>query len=79
MNDYIVGVYTNHPAKQFSITSRSAANTNLPAMHEAELAKGFTFSVLATDQSKVSGDTFKTRLRGDFELAGYTYVTRQRP
>jgi hypothetical protein len=79
MNDYIVGVYTNHPAKQFSITARHAADTNLQAMNTAEAENGFSFHLLAIDLSKVLADAFKTRLRGDLELAGYAYMTRQRP
>jgi hypothetical protein len=79
MNDYIVGVYTNHAAKQFSITSRSAANTNLPAMHEAELAKGFTFNVFVEGQTKFFADALKTYLRTHLETAGYVYSSRQRP
>lgn len=76
--NHITAVYVNHAARQFSVTSRAASNSNWEGIDKVEAERGFTRLNIAEGMSKNDADSLKECIIAGLGYhAGYMRVSRK--
>lgn len=76
---FVVILYVNHAAKEFSLTARKSAHAaRLAEMEQHEAALGFTACKLAEGLGEAVAKQLKFNTTYAMQQVGYNPVTRQR-